>query len=107
MNGPFVCPCCFLSTMIAKFDRKGRPFASCGSCGSRMFIRSLHQLANLTYAATALEQVAEIALDPSHPSHGSYRTATGAFVRRLLTAQSPTPARNEIASMTAEEMARG
>ncbi len=54
------CLCCLgRDTVALKLDKKGRPYSTCWSCGSRIFMRGRRGLRGLSVLAPTLVQVWE------------------------------------------------
>ena len=90
---PSYCPCCLQPSLAMKFDCKGRPFASCVSCGMRLFPRALNHIATLRYLSPMLEQIAAELNDPTSAEGAAYRSSCTAFLRSLSA-----PSRNDSAT---------
>ena len=84
------CPCCLQCSLATKFDVKGRPFASCTSCGMRLFPRAMNHIATLRYLSPLLQQIAAEMDDPTSAEGAAYRSSCAAFMRSLSA-----PSRND------------
>jgi hypothetical protein len=60
MDLAFGCPFCMGATSLdLKFDRKGRPYASCRACGTRAFLRGEMAMNGLAIVSPLVQATSE------------------------------------------------
>ncbi len=86
------CAFCLSERSALRFDRKGRPYFTCGACGARSFLPALREaVRHLALVEPLLHaRVEQLALDPADASRAVEReAAVSSSFAALLRAPAP------------------